>query len=83
MAPHEIVFLIDVDNTLLDNDAVIEDLKRHLIDACGVECQQRYWELFEQLREELGDAEAEASRLEEERRRAEEELAAAERGLRR
>ena len=56
MAPHEVVFLIDVDNTLLDNDAVIGDLKRHLIDACGVECQQRYWELFEQLREELGYA---------------------------
>ena len=56
MAPHEVVFLLDVDNTLLDNDAVIEDLKRHLIDACGVECQRRYWELFEQLREELGYA---------------------------
>ena len=56
MAPHEVVFLLDVDNTLLDNDAVIEDLKRHLIDAFGAECQQRYWELFEQLREELGYA---------------------------
>ena len=56
MAPHEVVFLLDVDNTLLDNDAVIEDLKQHLIDAIGAECQQRYWELFEQLREELGYA---------------------------
>ena len=56
MAPHEVVFLLDVDNTLLDNDAVIEDLKQHLIDAMGAECQQRYWELFEQLREELGYA---------------------------
>ena len=56
MAPHEVVFLLDVDNTLLDNDAVIEDLKRHLIDALGVESQQRYWEFFEQLREELGYA---------------------------
>jgi FMN phosphatase YigB (HAD superfamily) len=56
MAPHEVVFLLDVDNTLLDNDAVIEDLKQQLIDACGVECQRRYWELFEQLREELGYA---------------------------
>jgi FMN phosphatase YigB (HAD superfamily) len=56
MAPHEVVFLLDVDNTLLDNDAVIEDLKQHLIDACGAECQRRYWELFEQLREELGYA---------------------------
>ena len=56
MAPHEVVFLLDVDNTLLDNDAVIEDLKRHLIDVLGVESQQRYWELFEQLRDELGYA---------------------------
>jgi FMN phosphatase YigB (HAD superfamily) len=56
MAPHEVVFLLDVDNTLLDNDAVIEDLRRHLIDALGVESQQRYWEMFEQLREELGYA---------------------------
>jgi len=51
-----VVCLIDVDNTLLDNDAVIEDLKRHLIDAFGVECQQRYWDLFENLRRELGYA---------------------------
>ena len=40
MAPHEVVFLLDVDNTLLDNDAVIEDLKRHLIDVLGVESQE-------------------------------------------
>ena len=53
---NDVVFLIDVDNTLLDNDAVIEDLRRHLIDAFGIECQQRYWEIFEQLRTELGYA---------------------------
>jgi FMN phosphatase YigB (HAD superfamily) len=47
---------MDVDNTLLDNDAVTEDLRRHLIDAFGAECQQRYWEIFEQLRIELGYA---------------------------
>src|SRR5437867_4234366 len=51
-----VVFLVDVDNTLLDNDAVIEDLNRHLIGAFGVECQQRYWDLFENLRRELGYA---------------------------
>jgi FMN phosphatase YigB (HAD superfamily) len=53
---HDVVFLLDVDNTLLDNDAVIEDLRRHLVDAFGLECQQRYWEIFEQLRTELGYA---------------------------
>src|SRR5215471_19641874 len=50
------VFLLDVDNTLLDNDAVIADLRRHLIDVFGPECDARYWEIFEQLRAELGYA---------------------------
>jgi FMN phosphatase YigB (HAD superfamily) len=50
------VFLLDVDNTLLDNDAVIADLRRHLVDAFGRECDERYWEIFEQLRTELGYA---------------------------
>lgn len=52
----KVVFLIDVDNTLLDNDRVAEDLKRHLTRAVGAERQQRYWALFEQLRQELGYA---------------------------
>ena len=50
------VFLLDVDNTLLDNDAVIADLKRHLVEAFGGERSQRYWEIFEALRAELGYA---------------------------
>jgi FMN phosphatase YigB (HAD superfamily) len=54
--PDDVVYLVDVDNTLLDNDAVIEDLKRHLIDAFGADCQQRYWDLFENLRSGLGYA---------------------------
>lgn len=53
---HDVVFLLDVDNTLLDNDAVIEDLKRHLVDNFGADCEQRYWTIFEQLRRELGYA---------------------------
>jgi FMN phosphatase YigB (HAD superfamily) len=52
----EEVFLFDVDNTLLDNDAVIEDLRRFLIDAFGNEREARYWDLFEELRGELGYA---------------------------
>jgi FMN phosphatase YigB (HAD superfamily) len=51
-----IVFLFDVDNTLLDNDRVTADLKRHLEQQVGHERQQRYWEFFEQLRTELGYA---------------------------
>lgn len=52
----ETVFLLDVDNTLLDNDTVIDDLRRHMADTLGEDCQQRYWALFEQLRTELGYA---------------------------
>jgi len=51
-----IVFLFDVDNTLLDNDRVTADLKRHLEKEVGPERQHRYWDIFEQLRSELGYA---------------------------
>jgi hypothetical protein len=51
-----VVFLLDVDNTLLDNDRIITDLKQHLIRAFGVERQQRYWKIFEERRAELGYA---------------------------
>jgi len=50
------VFLFDVDNTLIDNDRVAEDLKRHLMSKVGEASEQRYWEIFEQLRTELGYA---------------------------
>jgi FMN phosphatase YigB (HAD superfamily) len=50
------VFLLDVDNTLLDNDRVEQDLKRHLDEAFGVDCRNDYWEIFEELRAELGYA---------------------------
>jgi FMN phosphatase YigB (HAD superfamily) len=52
----KIVFLFDVDNTLLDNDRVTSDLRRHLEKEVGVERAQRYWVLFEELRTELGYA---------------------------
>jgi FMN phosphatase YigB (HAD superfamily) len=51
-----LVFLFDVDNTLLDNDHVTADLKRHLEQQVGPERQHRYWDIFEQLRTELGYA---------------------------
>ena len=50
------VFLFDVDNTLLDNDRVTADLKRHLQTAVGPDRARHYWEIFEQLRSELGYA---------------------------
>jgi len=52
----DVVYLVDVDNTLLDNDAVIEDLRKHFANAFGAEREQRYWEIFEGLRSELGYA---------------------------
>ena len=56
MVPKRVVFLLDVDNTLLDNDRVITDLMRHLEREIGGECQRRYWAIFEELRTELGYA---------------------------
>jgi len=53
---NDTVFLLDVDNTLLDNDSVTADLKKHLVDNFGEDRARRYWELFEQLRTELGYA---------------------------
>lgn len=50
------VFLFDVDNTLLDNDHVTADMKRHLQANVGEERSVRYWQLFETLRAELGYA---------------------------
>jgi len=52
----DIVFLFDVDNTLLDNDHVTHDLRRHLEQEVGSERAQRYWAIFEQLRSDLGYA---------------------------
>ncbi len=52
----DVVHLIDVDNTLLDNDAIIEDLQHHLLEAFGAESERRYWQIFEDLRTELGYA---------------------------
>jgi FMN phosphatase YigB (HAD superfamily) len=54
--PAKIVFLFDVDNTLLDNDRVTADLKHHLEKEVGHEGSQCYWNHFERLREELGYA---------------------------
>jgi FMN phosphatase YigB (HAD superfamily) len=54
--PHEIIFLFDVDNTLLDNDRVQADLAAHLSEAYGASACSLYWDIFEQLRRELGYA---------------------------
>jgi hypothetical protein len=52
----DVVFLIDVDNTLLDNDRVAADLRRYLIREVGEDRADDYWGYFEELRTELGYA---------------------------
>jgi FMN phosphatase YigB (HAD superfamily) len=52
--PEEVVFLLDVDNTLLENDRVTADLRRHLERSFGFENSERYWVIFNELRAELG-----------------------------
>jgi FMN phosphatase YigB (HAD superfamily) len=52
----QVVFLFDVDNTLLDNDHVTRDLQRHLSAAFGEKSERRYWAIFEEIRAELGYA---------------------------
>jgi len=52
--PHPIVFLVDVDNTLVDNDAIQQDLKDHLERTYGIAARDRYWAILEALMEELG-----------------------------
>lgn len=55
-AANEVVFLLDVDNTLLDNDRIVADLSDHLAHEFGDESRNRYWKIFEALRRELGYA---------------------------
>ncbi|HXI84398.1 MAG TPA: HAD family hydrolase [Verrucomicrobiae bacterium] len=53
---NKVVFLFDVDNTLLDNDRVTADLRRYLETKVGDEGAHSYWGIFERLRADLGYA---------------------------
>jgi FMN phosphatase YigB (HAD superfamily) len=50
------VFLLDVDNTLLDNDRIEQDLRDHLEQGFGRDACLRYWTILEELRLEVGYA---------------------------
>jgi len=52
--PESVIFLLDVDNTLLDNDRFTEDLGDRLESAFGAAERARYWEIFGRRREALG-----------------------------
>ena len=47
--PQPIVFLVDVDNTLLDNDRIQRDLRDHLELGFGAAARDRYWAILEEL----------------------------------
>jgi FMN phosphatase YigB (HAD superfamily) len=53
-AASQVVFLVDVDNTLLDNDHVTADLRQHLVRTFGRESRDRYFELLAQISAEVG-----------------------------
>jgi FMN phosphatase YigB (HAD superfamily) len=52
----DVAFLVDVDNTLLDNGAVVDGLHRQLREAAGDEGDRRYWEIFSELSRDPGFA---------------------------
>jgi hypothetical protein len=52
--PFPVVFLVDVENTLLDNDHIQNDLGEHLECEFGAACRDRYWKILEDLFEDLG-----------------------------
>ncbi len=55
-AVDKIVFLVDVDNTLLDNDAAQNDYLQHIRQHLGGHAAERYWSIFQNLNDELGYA---------------------------
>jgi FMN phosphatase YigB (HAD superfamily) len=56
MGRSNVAFLLDVDNTLLDNDQITGDLRNHLVQQVGHERADSYWTCFEKIRAELGYA---------------------------
>ena len=49
----KLVFMVDLDNTLLDNDGVKDDMKERLLQTLGPELSARFWELYEVVRDDL------------------------------
>ncbi len=49
---HKLVFMIDLDNTILDNDGVKKDMEARLRNVLGPEMAARHWELYEVIRKE-------------------------------
>ena len=41
--PNSIIFLVDVDDAVLENDRIQNALKRHIEREFGPECRDRFW----------------------------------------
>jgi FMN phosphatase YigB (HAD superfamily) len=54
LSSSNVTFLLDVDNTLLDNDRFAADLGEHIEQAFGASERERYWAIFAKLRDQLG-----------------------------
>jgi FMN phosphatase YigB (HAD superfamily) len=52
MKSESLVFLLDVDNTLLDNDRVKQDLQRAISRLVAADRASRFWALYEEVRDE-------------------------------
>ena len=53
MGPTDLVVLLDVDNTLLDNDRILAALEDDLADVLGPEHSERFWAIYERVRAEF------------------------------
>jgi FMN phosphatase YigB (HAD superfamily) len=54
MTSGDLVFLLDVDNTLLDNDRVKQDLQSTIASLVADDRASRFWSLYEAVRDEEG-----------------------------
>ena len=53
-ATADVVYLLDIDNTLLDGDRMVADLRLHLESEFSIASAQRFWSALETLRAEFG-----------------------------
>jgi phosphoglycolate phosphatase-like HAD superfamily hydrolase len=52
MNVRQLLFMIDVDNTIHDNDGVKSDMERRMLDILGPTLAARFWQLYEIVRKE-------------------------------
>lgn len=49
----DLVMMIDLDNTILNNDGVKEDMKAKMLEILGERLAARFWELYEIVRKDI------------------------------